>query len=102
MLPESAEVVLFAALVLAFAILFAPTPAPRRSLVLRGGAGLAGTIAIAAVPTFELALLVLLGLGGLNASAAGRGSFGVRLPAPVLAGCLFRLGPGLARGSGPS
>ena len=101
MLPESAEVVLFAALVLAFAILFAPTPAPRRSLVLRGGAGLAGTIAIAAVPTFELALLVLLGLGVLNASAAGRRSFAIRLRAPVLAVAVIALALVLARATGP-
>src|SRR5438445_619473 len=101
MLPESAEVVLFAALVLAFAILFAPTRAPRRSLVLRGGAGLAGTIAIAAVPTFELALLVLLGLGVLNASAAGRRSFAIRLRAPVLAVAVIALALVLARATGP-
>jgi len=101
MLPESAEVVLFAALVLAFAILFAPAPAPRRSLLLRGGAGLAGTIAISAVPTFELALLVLLGLGVLNASTSGKQSFAIRLRAPVLAVAVFALGLVLARATGP-
>src|SRR5256714_1800128 len=101
MLPESAEVVLFAALVLAFAILFAPTPAPRRSLVLRGGAGLAGTIAIAPGPTFGLAPLLLLWLGGLKPPAAGRRSFAIRLRAPVLAVALFALALVLARATGP-
>src|SRR5207302_1331520 len=71
MLPESAELVFFAAFALAFAFVFAPAAAPRRSLLWRGSAGLAGTIAIVVVPTFELVLLTLLTLGVLNAAAAG-------------------------------
>src|SRR5438094_8715268 len=83
MLPESAELVFFAAFALAFAFVFAPAAAPRRSLLWRGGAGLAGTIAIVAVPTFELVLLTLLTLGVLNAAADGKQPFALRLRALV-------------------
>src|SRR5947209_6830858 len=101
MLPESAELVLFAAFVLAFAFVFAPAAAPRRSLLLRGGAGLAGTITIVAVPTFELVLLTLLTLGVLNAALDGKQPFAVRLRAPVLAVAVFALGLVLTRATGP-
>src|SRR5437870_1359982 len=101
MLPESAELVFFAAFALAFAFVFAPAAAPRRSLLWRGGAGLAGTIAIVAVPTFELVLLTLLTLGVLNAAADGKQPFALRLRAPVLAVAVFALGLVLARAAGP-
>jgi len=101
MLPESAEVVLFAAFALAFALVFAPAAAPRRALLFRGGAGLAGTIAIAAVPTFELVLLTLLTLGVLNAAVDGKQQLAVRLRAPVLAVAVFAMGLVLARAAGP-
>src|SRR5437899_2634341 len=100
MLPESAEIVLLAAIALAFVFVFAPA-APRRSLLLRGGAGLAGTVAIAAVPTFELVVLVLLTLGVLHAAVDGKQSFAVRLRAPALAVAVFALGLVLARAAGP-
>src|SRR3989442_15267206 len=101
MLPESAELVLFAAFVLAFAFVFAPAAAPRRSLLLRGGAGLAGPIAIFAVPPCELVLLTLLTLGVLNAAADGKQPFAVRLKAPVFAVAVFARGLVLARAAGP-
>ena len=101
MLPESAELVFYAAFALAFAFVFAPAAAPRRSLLWRGGAGLAGTIAIVAVPTFELVLLTLLTLGVLNAAADGKQPFALRLRAPVLAVAVFALGLVLARAAGP-
>src|SRR5207302_11111727 len=101
MLPESAELVFFAAFALAFAFVFAPAAAPRRSLLWRGGAGLAGTIAIVAVPTVELVLLTLLTLGVLNAAADGKQPFALRLRAPVLAVAVFALGLVLARAAGP-
>ena len=85
MWPESAEVVVFTAFALAFALTFAPAPTQRRSLMFRGGVGLAGTIAIATVPTFELSLLALLVLGVLHAAVNGKQSFATRLRAPVLA-----------------
>ena len=100
MLPETAEIVLLAAIALAFVFVFAPA-APRRSLLLRGGAGLAGTVAIAAVPTFELVVLVLLTLGVLHAAVDGKQSFAVRLRAPALAVAVFALGLVLARAAGP-
>src|SRR5256885_7173903 len=101
MLPESAELLFFGAFALAFAFVFAPAAAPRRSLLLRGGAGLAGTIAIVAVPTFELVLLTLLTLGVLNAAADGKQPFALRLRAPVLAVAVFALGLVLGRAAGP-
>lgn len=101
MLPESAEIVLFAAFALAYAFVFAPAAAPRRPLLFRGGTGLVGTVAIAAVPTFELVLLVLLTLGVLHAAMDGKQSFAVRLRAPVLAVAVLGLGLVLARAAGP-
>src|SRR5256885_1549010 len=80
---ESAEVVVFTAFALAFALTFAPAPTQRRSLMFRGGVGLAGTIAIAAVPTFELSLLALLVLGVLHAPVNGKHSFATRLRGPM-------------------
>ena len=91
MWPEAAEVVVFTAFALAFALTFAPAPTQRRSLMFRGGVGLAGTIAIAAVPTFELSLLALLVLGVLHAAVNGKQSFATRLRAPVLAVALLAL-----------
>ncbi len=101
MLPEAALVVVFTALALILALAFAPATAPRRVLMFRGGAGLAGTIAIAAVPTFDLVLLVVLALGVLNAAAGGGRPFAVRLRAPVLAVGLLALAGVLARAEAP-
>ena len=100
MWPESAEVVVFTAFALAFALTFAPAPTQRRSLMFRGGVGLAGTIAIAAVPTFELSLLALLVLGVLHAAVNGKQSFATRLRAPVLAVALLALALVFARAQG--
>src|SRR2546421_10405673 len=100
MWPESVVVIVFTAFALAFALAFAPAASQRRSLMFRGGVGLAGTIAIAAVPTFELSLLVLLVLGVLHAAVNGTQSFATRLRAPVLAVALLALGLGFARAPG--
>src|SRR5207245_2691369 len=75
-------------------------PTQRRSLMFRGGVGLAGTIAIATVPTFELSLLALLVLGVLHAAVNGKQSFATRLRAPVLAVALLALALVLARAQG--
>src|SRR2546429_5167564 len=101
MLPESAELVFFAAFALAFAFVFAPAAAPRRSLLWRGGGGVAGTIAIVAVPTLELVLLTPLTLCVLDAAAAGQQPFSPRLLAPRLPVAGVALGAGLGRGAGP-
>jgi hypothetical protein len=101
MLPESVVVVVFAGLALAFTLVFAPKSAPRRQLLVRGGAGLTGTIAIAAVPTFDLALLVLLALGVLNAAVASARPFAARLRAPLFAVGLLAMAGVLARVEGP-
>src|SRR5437660_12751635 len=101
MWPESAEVVVFTAFALAFALTFAPAPTQRRSLMFRGGVRLAGTIAIATVPTFEMSLLALLVLGVLQAAVSGMQSFATRLSAPALAVALFALALVLALAQGP-
>ena len=99
--PESIVVIVFAALALAFAVVFAPKGARRRPLLVRGGAGLAGTIAISTVPTFDLALLVLLALGVLNAAVGSARPFAIRLRAPVFAVAVLALAGVLARVEGP-
>lgn len=101
MLPESLELIVVAALALAFAVAFAPVPASRRTLLVRGGAGLVGTVAIAAVPTLDLALLVLLALGALHAAVAGTRSFAIRLRPPLIAVAMVAMGLVLLRTQGP-
>src|SRR5438094_4155502 len=99
--PDATEISVFIALVLGFALAFAPAQSPRRSLLVRGGTGLAGTVAIAAVPTFDLAILVLLTLGVLHAAAGGKRAFAIRLRAPLLAVAMLALAVVLARVEGP-
>lgn len=101
MLPEAAELIAVAAAALVFSLLFGPPGAARRPLLVKGGAGLAGTVAIAAVPTIDLALLVILALGVLHATIGGTRSFAVRLRAPVLAVALLGLGLLLVRAQAP-
>lgn len=101
MQPEFLVLVVVAALALAFAIAFAPPTASRRTLAVRGGAGLVGTAAIAAVPTLDLALLVLLALGALHAAVAGTRPFATRLRPPVIAVAMAAIGLVLLRSEGP-
>src|SRR2546430_8075259 len=98
---DATEIIVFIALVLGFALAFAPAQSPRRSLLVRGSTGLAGTVAIAAVPTFDLAILVLLTLGVLHAAAGGKRAFAIRLRAPLLAVAMLALAVVLARVEGP-
>jgi len=98
--PEAAELIVIAAAALAFAVVFAPQAASRRALLVRGGAGLAGTAVIAAVPTLDLAVLVLLVLGALHAAVAGTRSFATRLRPPVIAVAMIALGIALVRVQG--
>ncbi|HKW73034.1 MAG TPA: hypothetical protein VJQ08_09440 [Candidatus Dormibacteraeota bacterium] len=99
--PESILLSAFAALTLAFALVFAPRAVSRRSLAVRGGVGLGAIIAIAVVPNLDLALLVLLAIGVVDAASAGARGFGARLRAPVLAVGLLTLAGLLARAEGP-
>lgn len=101
MLPEAAELIAVAAAALVFAVVFAPPTASRRTLMVRGGAGLAGTVAIAAVPTIDLSVLVLLALGALQAAVQGTRSFATRLRPPVIAVAMLAIGLVLIRAQGP-
>jgi hypothetical protein len=99
--PEALELLLIAAAALAFAVAFAPQAASRRVLLVRGGAGLAGSAAIVAVPTLDIVLLVLLVLGVTHAAVAGTRSFATRLRPPVIAVAMLALGLLLVRVEGP-
>ena len=99
--PEAAELLVIAAATLSFAVAFAPPGVSRRTLFVRGGVGLAGSAAIAAVPTLDIALLVLLVLGALHAAVAGTRSFATRLRPPVIAVAMLALGLLLIRVEGP-
>ena len=101
MLPESLELWVLAAAGLAFAFVFSSARLPRRTLVIHGGAGLAAGAAIAVAPTLDLAVLVLLALGALDAALGGRQTFAVRMRAPVLAVAVLALGLMLVRVEGP-
>ena len=97
MQPEAVELVVLAAVGLAMVLAFAPLAASRRGLLARGGVGLVGTAAVAAAPTFDVALLVLLVVGVVQAANEGSRSPAIRLRAPVLAVALLALAAVLAR-----
>jgi hypothetical protein len=100
-LPDAIELLVFSAVALVLLLVFAPQAAPRRSLLFKGGAGLAGTAAILTVPTIDLALLVVLVLGVLHAAIDGRRPFAIRLRPMVLAVAILVLGLVLARAQVP-
>jgi len=100
-LPESIELLALAAVALAIALVFMPGRSPRRRLALQGGAGLAGTAAVAAVPTFDLALLVLVLLAVFQAALEGRRPAAACLKAPGVAVALLALAAVFARVGGP-
>jgi hypothetical protein len=99
--PEAIELVVLTAAALVLALALAPAASSRRALLAKGGVGLAGTAAIAVVPTFDLALLVLLAIGVVHAAVAGRRSFAVRLRSPVVGVGLLALAAVFARVEGP-
>jgi len=99
--PEAVELVAFAAVALVLALLVAQPAASRRALLIRGVVGLAGTAAVVAVPTFDLALLVLLAIALLHSAIGGKRSFAARLRLPVLGVGLLALAALFARASGP-
>ena len=101
MLPESIELLSLAAVALVIALVFSPDATPRRRLALQGGAGLAGTAAVAAVPTFDLALLVLMLLAVFQAALEGRRPAAACLKAPGVAVALLALAAVFARVGGP-
>jgi len=99
--PEAIVLLALAAAALAFAVAFSPPAPARRGLLLKGSAGLVGTAAIAAVPTFDLAVLGLLALGVLHSTVGGRRPLAVRLRGPVIAVALLGLAAVFARVQGP-
>jgi hypothetical protein len=98
---EALELVAFAAVALMFAVVMTRGAAARRSVVMTGAAGLAGTAAIALVPSFDLAVLVVLAVGVVHASAGGTAAFPMRLRVIGLAVGLLSLGALLVRVQGP-
>jgi NADH:ubiquinone oxidoreductase subunit 2 (subunit N) len=99
-LPEAIELLLIVAAIFAMALVFSP-PGARRHLLVKGGTGLLGTAAIVAVPTVDLAVLVLLGLALLDAAAGGKRPFAIRLRLPALAVALLALALAFSRFAGP-
>jgi hypothetical protein len=100
-LPEAIELIALALAALAFALVFAPSVIPRRSLAVQGGAGLVAGAAIALVPIFDVALLVLFALAAIDAAAGGARRFAVRLRAPALAVAFLAVALIFARVEGP-
>jgi hypothetical protein len=90
-----------AAVALALVVGFAPAGADRVALLTWGLAGFAGMAAIAAAPSFDLVILLTLGIALLHAALAGRRSLAARLRAPALAVALLGAGLLFARAEGP-
>ena len=101
MTAESLTLVAFAAVALAFAVVMSRGARARASAAVSGGAGLAGTAAIALVPSLDLAIVVLLALGVLHASAGGPRAFALRLRLVAVAAALLVLGGLFVRVQGP-
>jgi len=101
-LPEAAELLVLAAAALLFALGFAPAAASRRNLLVQGGTGMVATAAIAVVPTFDLALLTIVGLGVMQAGIPGKRTLAVRLRAPVLAVAVLAFALVFLRVEGPA
>lgn len=100
-LHTNLAVLLAAAAGLALALLLSPPQMSRSLLLLSGGAGLAGMVLIAAAPTLDIVILVLLAMGVLHAGAGGQREFAVRLRGPVLAAAMMGLALFLANVQGP-
>jgi hypothetical protein len=90
-----------AAVALALLVGFAPSGADRVALLTWGLAGFAGMAAIAAAPSFDLVILLTLGIALLHAALAGRRSLAARLRAPALAVALLGAALLFARAEGP-
>lgn len=101
MTAEAVEVVVIAAAAAAFAVALPSGKATRRGLAVQGGVGVAGSAVMVAAPTFDLALLVLLALGVLQATVAGARPFAVRLRPVAVAVALTATGLLLGRAEGP-
>jgi len=100
-LQANLSVLVAAAAAVVLALVLSPPRMSRSTLVANGGAGLAGMVFIAAAPSLELAVLVLLALGVLHAGAGGRREFAVRLRGPIAAAALLGLALFFARVQGP-
>lgn len=98
---EPIELVALTAAALGLAVGVLPTRAQQRRLLVRGTTGLAGIAALAAVPTFDVALVLLLALGLLQAAMAGHDRFSIRLKPIVAAVGMLALALVLARVDGP-
>jgi hypothetical protein len=97
----SRALLLAAAGSLVLVLAFAPTGADRLALLTWGLAGLAGMTAIAAAPTLDLVVLLMLAIALPHAALAGRRSLAARLRAPAIAVALLGVGLVLARLEGP-
>jgi hypothetical protein len=101
MSAASRALLIAAAAALAFLVVLTPERADRTAILRWGLGGLAGMGAIAAAPTLDFAVLVLLALASLQAAGAARRPYAQRLRMPVLAVALLGVGLVLARLQGP-
>jgi hypothetical protein len=99
--PESRSLLVAAAAALALILFFAPQRTERLMLLRWGLAGFAGMCAIAAAPTLDITVMILLALVVLQGAAPGERSFARRVRAPLLAVALLGLGLACSRIEGP-
>jgi hypothetical protein len=92
---------LAAAAAVSLSLALSPRSVSRAALLVRGGTGLAAIAAIAAAPTLDLAVLVLLLLAVLHSYLPGKRGFAARLQAPLVAVALLTLALLFSRAAGP-
>jgi hypothetical protein len=97
----SRTLLIAAATAVALVVALAPVSVERSTVLTWGLGGLAGMTAIAAAPSLDLVLLVVLALAVLQAAGAGRRSFAARMRVPVLAVGLLAMAIAFARVDGP-
>jgi hypothetical protein len=101
-LPPAARALVIAAVAAVALVVVLPPANTRRAAVLTwGGVAIVAMIAIASVPTIDLAILVVLAVAVLQSAPAGRRSFAARMRAPALAVGLLALGVVFSRVQGP-
>lgn len=97
----SRSLVIAASTAVVLVVALAPPNVERSTMLTWGLAGLAGMTAIAAAPSLDLVMLVVVALAVLQAASGGRRALAVRIRAPMLAVGLLAFGVVFARFDGP-
>ena len=100
--PFSRALLIAAAASLAVMVMFAPARTERSVLLAWGLAAIAGMAAVAAAPSLDVVVEIVLAMAILQAATEGKRPIATRLRAPALAAALLAVTLLLARAEGPA